>query len=230
MDLSAVLVVGANLRRPERRRCEPIGPDDGIASRCAERSSPFAIPTKKLAMWLFLIADAATFAACLVAYGFLRNGSVNWPTPFKFFPTVVNAMVMTFILITSSLTMFLGVRSAKRAIGTSRISMDHALRPSGGVIFALLHLREWMGLIDEGSRCFTIHGATPLFGASFFTITGLHLTHVTVGVIVLLVVGVRYKSGRFDADDLEITGLYWHFVDLVWMFVVPLIYLLNVSR
>ncbi len=73
-----------------------------------ERSSPFAIPTKKLAMWLFIIADAATFAACLLAYGFLRNGSLNWPTPFKFFPTVVNAMAMTFILITSSLTMFLG--------------------------------------------------------------------------------------------------------------------------
>ena len=76
-----------------------------------ERSSPFAIPTKKLAIWLFIIADGATFAGCLVAYGFLRNGSPNWPTPFKFFPTVVNAMVMTFILITSSLTMLLGVRS-----------------------------------------------------------------------------------------------------------------------
>ena len=83
-----------------------------------ERSSPFAIPTKKLAMWLFLIADAATFAACLVAYGFLRNGSVNWPTPFKFFPTVVNAMVMTLILVTSSLTMFLGVDPPSWAIGT----------------------------------------------------------------------------------------------------------------
>ena len=193
------------------------------------RSSPFAIPTKKLAMWLFIIADAATFAACLLAYGFLRNGSLNWPTPFKFFPTVVNAMVMTFILITSSLTMFLGVRDAKNGnrAAAFRWTMITAV---GGILFAVLHLREWMGLIDEGVRMFHNPWGNALFGASFFTITGLHLTHVTIGVIVLLVVGVRYKGGRFNADDLEITGLYWHFVDLVWMFVVPLIYLLNVSK
>jgi len=194
-----------------------------------ERSSPFAIPTKKLAMWLFIIADAATFAACLLAYGFLRNGSLNWPTPFKFFPTVVNAMVMTFILITSSLTMFLGVRDAKNGnrAAAFRWTMITAV---GGIIFAILHLREWIGLIDDGVRLFKNPWGNDLFGASFFTITGLHLTHVTIGVIVLVVVGVRYKSGRFQADDLEITGLYWHFVDLVWMFVVPLIYLLNISK
>jgi cytochrome c oxidase subunit III len=193
------------------------------------RSSPFAIPTKKLAMWLFIIADAATFAACLLAYGFLRNGSLNWPTPFKFFPTVVNAMVMTFILITSSLTMFLGVRDAKlgNRNGAFRWTLATAV---GGIIFALLHLREWMSLIHEGVGMFHNPWGNGLFGASFFTITGLHLTHVTIGVIALLVVGARYKRGRFNADDLEITGLYWHFVDLVWMFVVPLIYLLNVSK
>ena len=104
---------------PEEDSCEPIRPDHGAHPAVQERSSPFAIPTKKLAMWLFIIADAATFAACLLAYGFLRNGSLNWPTPFKFFPTVVNAMVMTFILVTSSLTMFMGVRAAKRATATA---------------------------------------------------------------------------------------------------------------
>ena len=198
-------------------------------SAVSERSSPFAIPTKKLAMWLFIIADAATFAACLVAYGFLRNGSINWPTPFKFFPTVVNAMVMTLILITSSLTMFLGVRDAKLGNRSAAFRWT-IITAAGGVIFAFLHLREWIGLINEGVRLFRNPWGNDLFGASFFTITGLHLTHVTIGVVVLLVVGARYKSGRFDADDLEITGLYWHFVDLVWMFVVPLVYLLNVSR
>lgn len=194
-----------------------------------ERSSPFAIPTKKLAIWLFIIADAATFAACLLAYGFLRNGSLNWPTPFKFFPTVVNAMVMTFILITSSLTMFLGVRAAK--MGDRNLAfLWTMITAGGGVLFAVLHVREWIGLIDEGMRLFRNPWGNGLFGAAFFSITGLHLTHVTVGIIVLLVVGVRYKRGRFDADDLEITGLYWHFVDLVWMFVVPLVYLLNVAK
>jgi cytochrome c oxidase subunit 3 len=58
----------------------------------------------------------------------------------------------------------------------------------------------------------------------------LHLLHVTGGVIALVAVGIRYKGGRYNADDLEITGLYWHFVDLVWMFVVPLVYLLNLSH
>lgn len=194
-----------------------------------QRSSPFAIPTKKLAMWLFIVADAATFAACLLAYGFLRNGSINWPTPFKFFPTVVNAMVMTFILITSSLTMYLGVREAK--LGNRNAAVRWTLITAvGGAIFALLHLREWMGLIHEGVGMFHNPWGNALFGASFFTITGLHLTHVTIGIIVLLVMSARYKSGRSDADDLEITGLYWHFVDLVWMFVVPLIYLLNISK
>jgi len=194
-----------------------------------ERSSPFAVPTKKLAMWLFLIADAATFAACLVAYGFLRNGSINWPTPFKFYPTVVNAMVMTFILITSSLTMFLGVRAAKMGDRSAAFRWT-MITAAGGALFALLHVREWIGLIDEGMRLFRNPWGNGLFGAVFFSITGLHLTHVTVGVIVLIVVGVRYKRGRFDADDIEITGLYWHFVDLVWMFVVPLVYLLNVAK
>ena len=73
----------------------------------------FCSSSKKMAMWLFIISDAATFAACLVAYGFLRNGTPNWPTPFKFSPTIINAMVMTFILVTSSLTMLMGVRAAK---------------------------------------------------------------------------------------------------------------------
>ena len=83
---------------------------------------------------------------------------------------------------------------------------------------------------NEGVRLFTNPWGNQLFGAAFFTITGLHLTHVTVGIVVLVIIALRHKSGKADAGDVEITGLYWHFVDLVWMFVVPLVYLLNVSR
>jgi cytochrome c oxidase subunit III len=71
---------------------------------------------------------------------------------------------------------------------------------------------------------------TGIFGAAFFSITGLHVLHVTGGVIALVAVGIRYQRGRYGADDLEITGLYWHFVDMVWMFVVPLVYLMNYSH
>jgi cytochrome c oxidase subunit 3 len=187
---------------------------------------PFSIPTKKLAMWLFIIADTMTFAACLVAYGFLRNGTANWPRPFH---SITNVAIMTFILLTSSLTMLIGLRAARAGDKASafRWTMITALL---GIVFAFLHIREWMGLIDEGMTMFKNPWGTGLFGASFFSITGLHLTHVTGGVIALLVVGLRYKGGRYNGDDIEVLGLYWHFVDLVWMFVVPMVYLLNLSH
>jgi cytochrome c oxidase subunit 3 len=190
----------------------------------AER--PFSIPTKKLAMWLFIIADTMTFAACLVAYGFLRNGSPNWPRPFD---SITNVAIMTVILLTSSLTMLIAVRSAHAGDKASafRWTMITAVL---GIVFGFLHIREWLELIDKGMTLFKNPWGTGLFGASFFSITGLHLTHVTCGVIALLVVGVRYKGGRYNADDIEVLSLYWHFVDLVWMFVVPLVYLLNLSH
>jgi cytochrome c oxidase subunit III len=186
----------------------------------------FSIPTKKLAMWLFIIADTMTFAACLVAYGFVRNGAVDWPRPFH---NITNVALMTFILLTSSLTMLLGLRSARAGdkAGAFRWTMITAV---AGILFALLHVREWTGLINEGMTLFKNPWGTGLFGASFFSITGLHLTHVTVGVIALIVVSVRYKGGRYNADDIEVLGLYWHFVDLVWMFVVPFVYLLNLAH
>jgi cytochrome c oxidase subunit 3 len=186
----------------------------------------FSVPTKKLAMWLFIIADTMTFAACLVAYGFLRNGTADWPRPFH---SITNVAIMTFILLTSSLTMLIGLRSARTGdkAGAFRWTMITAVL---GILFAYLHIREWSGLIGEGMTMFKNPWGTGLFGASFFSITGLHLTHVVSGVVALLAVGLRYKGGRYNADDIEILGLYWHFVDLVWMFVVPLVYLLNLSR
>ncbi len=184
---------------------------------------PFSVAAKKMAIWLFIIADAATFAACLVAYGFIRNGTPMWPRPFH---SMTNAAVMTFILLTSSLTMLLGVRAAKAGDrgGALRYTMITAVL---GIAFALLHLREWMALLDEGMTIFHNPWGTPLFGSSFYAVTGLHLTHVVGGVVALLAVGLKYKSGRYNDTDLEVVGLYWHFVDLVWMFVVPFVYIMN---
>lgn len=186
----------------------------------------FSIPAKKMAMWLFIIADTATFAGCLVAYGFLRNSTTDWPRPFE---SITNVAIMTFILVTSSLTMLLGIDAAR--MGDKGKALRWTLITALlGALFALLHIREWLGLIGEGMTLFKNPWGTGLFGASFFSITGLHLLHVTGGVIALIAVGLRYKGGRYNADDLEITGLYWHFVDLVWMFVVPLVYLLNLKH
>ena len=186
----------------------------------------FSVPAKKMAMWLFIIADTMTFAACLVAYGFLRNGTPNWPRPFH---SITNVALMTFILLTSSLTMLIGLRAARAGnkAGAFRWTMITA---AAGILFASLHVREWLGLIDEGMTLLKNPWGTGLFGASFFSITGLHLMHVTGGIVALVVVGVRYKGGRYNADDLEVLGLYWHFVDVVWMFVVPLVYLLNLAH
>jgi cytochrome c oxidase subunit III len=186
----------------------------------------FKVSAKKMAMWLFIIADSATFAGCLVAYGFTRNATPDWPRPFH---SITNVAIMTLILLTSSLTMLLGVRAAQNEDkpGAFRWTMITAVL---GVLFAVLHIREWMGMISEGATLFHNPWGTPSFGAIFFSVTGLHLLHVTGGVIALIAVAIRYQGGRYRADDLEVTGLYWHFVDLVWMFVVPLVYLLNLSH
>jgi len=136
---------------------------------------------------------------------------------------------MTFILVTSSLTILFAVRQASsddRSGAFKWIMITVGL----GVLFTILHLREWMSLIGEGVRPFQNPWGAPMFGATFFTITGLHMSHVVGGVIALLVVGSGYKSGRYSFRHVEIWALYWHFVDLVWMFVVPLVYLLNMKR
>jgi cytochrome c oxidase subunit 3 len=190
--------------------------------------SPFSIPSRKLVMWLFIASDAVTFGAVLFGYGYLRNSTANWPHPFEF-SSVLNAMIMTFVLVTSSLTMLLAIRAAKQD-DKSKAVLWSFVTVIGGLLFATLHIREWLGLIHEGMGLSSNPWGPGVFGASFFTITGLHLTHVVGGVIAITVVTLGYKRGRYTADHLEIWGLYWHFVDLVWMFVVPFVYLLNVKK
>ncbi len=189
--------------------------------------SPFGIESKKLVMWLFIIADAATFGVILFGYGYLRVGSPNWIRPFAFMPTILNGMVMTAVLLTSSLTMLAGVSAAqagRRTAGVRWLGVTAIL----GIVFAALHLREWFNLFAEGwSPSTNPMGGSVLFGGTFFGITGLHLLHVLCGVVAIMVVALAFKRGRLDAGHVETTGLYWHFVDLVWMFVFPLVYLMN---
>jgi cytochrome c oxidase subunit 3 len=191
--------------------------------------SPYAIPSRKLAMWLFILSDACTFGAILFAYGYLRTASADWPTPFKFYPSILNVIIMTFVLITSSLTM-LGAVAASKAGDKSKAVRWMGITMVLGAAFAMLHIREWAGMIGEGVRLFQNPWGSPLFGASFFGITGLHLLHVISGVIAIGVVARKFSSGSLTAGHVESTALYWHFVDLVWMFVVPLVYLMSVAR
>jgi cytochrome c oxidase subunit 3 len=202
-----------------------VGGPSGIET---QEAPAFAISHKKLVMWLFIISDAITFGALLFAYGYLRNATTDWPRPFEA-SSVVNAYIMTFILVSSSLTMLIAIRAA-RAGDKARAITWSFITVAGGLIFALLHIKEWLGLIGEGLRLFANPWGSGLFGSAFFSITGLHLTHVVAGCIAITVVTLGYKRGRYGQEDLEIWGLYWHFVDLVWMFVVPFVYLLNVKQ
>jgi heme/copper-type cytochrome/quinol oxidase subunit 3 len=190
--------------------------------------SPFAIPAKKLAMWLFIISDIMTFAACLVAYGFLRNATPDWPRPFQS-GTIVSVMVMTFILFTSGLTMALAIRAARAGdrAGAFRLTMATLAL---GMLFTLLHVREWLGMIGQGVTFFKNPWGTSVFGGAYFSITGIELLHVIAALIAFVIVGLGYKRGRYSSDDLENCGLFWQFINIVWMFVVPLVYLMNVAR
>jgi heme/copper-type cytochrome/quinol oxidase subunit 3 len=192
--------------------------------------SPYGMQSKKLTMWLFIASDAITFGAILFGYSYLRVGTPDWPRPFQFSPSILNGIVMTAVLLTSSLTMLGAVSAAqagKKAASLKWLSATVVL----GTTFAVLHLREWFHMFGEGwSLSKNPMGGPAAFGATFFSITGLHLLHVTTGILALIIVGIGYQTRWLDENHVETTGLYWHFVDLVWMFVFPLLYLMNAAH
>ena len=190
--------------------------------------APFATGHKKLGMWLFIISDAITFSALIMAYSYVRVASESWPTPFEFYPGIVKATVMTVILLTSSVTMVMAVRAA-RLDQQASVAKWLVATMAGGLAFLIIHATEWAGLIEEGVRLFRNPWGAPLFGAAFFTLTGLHMTHVFCGVCYLGVVAFLVRKRKLTPEDVEVSGLYWHFVDLVWMFIFPLVYILNVK-
>ncbi len=186
---------------------------------------PYAVPSKKLGMWLFIISDSLTFSALLVTYSYVRLASVDWPTPFHG-SSIALASVMTFCLLSSSLTMVMAVAAAHQDRRKQAARWLFATI-AGGLAFIVLHVNEWLGLIHEGMTPFSNPWGTPLFGATFFALTGLHMTHVAIGVIYLTIVALGFRAGRWSGTDVEVSGLYWHFVDLVWMFIFPLVYLMS---
>jgi len=188
-------------------------------------AQPYAVPSKKLGMWLFIVSDAITFSAVIFSYGYLRLAATAWPRPFEG-PSITNATIMTFVLLSSSVAMVLAVRAS--SMGKVAAAVGWLVATAlGGVIFDVLHIHEWLGLIAEGVRPFHNPWGTPMFGAAFFSMTGLHMLHVTIGVVYLLIIAVGFGRRKFSAVDVEVSGLYWHFVDLVWMFIFPLVYLLS---
>ena len=201
------------------------------ASAWGGGESPFAVPWTKLMMWLFLISDALTFAALLSGYGAMRLTAGAWPRqPEHFNIGLVGAM--TFVLICSSATMAVAVGGARR--GDRRLVVRFlALTILGGLTFLGLQAYEWTHFIREGARLigFVSHepaltAIPPMFSATFFVITGFHGGHVTSGVIYLLIMAIRAARGLYSGESIEVLGLYWHFVDLVWVFIFTLLYLI----
>ena len=198
-----------------------------VQSAWSGGGSPYAVNSKKFGMWLFIASDALTFSALLMAYTYLRLSTPDWPKPFHFSPSIIFSSIMTFCLLSSSLTMVMAVHSMHHGNRKSTVGWILATI-AGGVAFIVLHGTEWLNLINnEHMTPFSNEWGVPLFGATFFGITGLHMTHVAIGVIYLTIITIAVARGKFKYEDVEVAGLYWHFVDLVWMFVFPLVYLMS---
>ena len=189
--------------------------------------SPYATNSKKFGMWLFITSDSLTFSAMLFAYTYSRVTNPDWPKPFDFSPAIIFSTIMTFCLLSSSLTMVMAVHAMNH--GNRKAAARWILATmAGGAAFVVLHLSEWMKLINvEHVTALSNPWGVPLFGGTFFALTGLHMTHVICGLIYLAIIGQGIARGKFKAEDVEVSGLYWHFVDLVWMFIFPLVYLMS---
>ena len=128
--------------------------------------SPYAISSNKFGMWLFLVSDTLTFSALVIAYSYVRISTENWPRPFEG-SSIFLATVMTFCLLSSSLTMVMAVESAKRAQVKRTVGWLLATI-SGGLLFIILHTNEWLGLLHEGVTPFGNPWDVPLFWGHFF--------------------------------------------------------------
>jgi cytochrome c oxidase subunit 3 len=190
--------------------------------------APLGTSSKKLGMWLFIVSDTLTFSAILLSYSYLRLANPDWPRPFDFYPAIIKSTGMTLVLLMSSLTMVLGVAAAHRNDRKATVKWLLATAACGAT-FVILHMTEWVSLFREGYTPWSNPEGVPLFGATFFGTTGLHMLHVSIGVLYLLFIATGISRNKFTADDVEVSGLYWHFVDLVWMFVFPMIYLMSIK-
>ncbi len=195
-----------------------------LASEWGGGQSPFAVGWPKFMMWIFLVSDTLTFAGLLAGYGAMRLTLGRWPVQIEIF-NIALVSTMTFILICSSATMAVAVAAARRG-DHRRVLRYLMLTVLGGLFFLGAQVYEWTHFIGEGARLFANPWGIPQFSATFFIITGFHGGHVTGGVIYLLITTIRWARRRIEPESIEIAGLYWHFVDLVWVFIFTLLYLL----
>jgi heme/copper-type cytochrome/quinol oxidase subunit 3 len=179
----------------------------------------------KIGMWIFLLTDAMSFGGLLLAYAILRSGAHNWPDPSKRLGIPFTA-AMTFDLICSSVTMVLALAAAQEKDKKALLRWL-GLTILGGVLFLAGQVKEYSGLISEGAGI-----TVDNMWATFFIPTSFHGLHVLTGVTYLSVIWIQSAKGKYtdgpkaSANNIEIAGLFWHFVDLVWILVFTFIYLI----
>jgi cytochrome c oxidase subunit III len=196
-------------------------------------AAPFGASWQKTMMWIFIVTDALLFSGLLCGYGFLRQASATpWPDRSEVFSIPFIAL-MTFILITSSMTMGTAVTAAR--LGDARKALRNLVFTIvGGTAFLGCQAYEWSKIIHEGGRLtgplpgsvLAHHVSSPQFTQAFFVLTGFHGSHVLSGLVILLITAIRAGMRKTPAQGVEMAGLYWHFVDLVWVFIFTLFYLL----
>ena len=210
---------------------------EGLVTDWSADKQAFDVPWGKAMMWVFLLSDTFIFTCFLTAYMNVRmSTTVPWPNTSEVFaltlfgnhiPLILIAF-MTFILISSSGTMAMavnfGYRRERRK--TALLMLATALF---GASFVGMQAFEWTKLIEEGVRPWGNPMGAAQFGACFFMITGFHGLHVSAGVIYLSIVAFKVNRGDYEKkgnyEIVAIHGLYWHFVDLVWVFIFAFFYL-----
>ena len=226
---------------------QPTGLKGVVADWSSDQRAFKNVPWGKAMMWIFLLSDTFIFSCFLLSYMTVRmSTTVPWPNPSEVFaltiagesiPLILIA-IMTFILISSSGTMAMAVNFGYRhdRVKTAVLMLVTA---AFGAMFVGMQAFEWTKLIvDEGVRPWGNPLGAAQFGSSFFMITGFHGFHVSVGVIFLILVARKVWRGDFEHERpgfftsrkgnyevVETMGLYWHFVDLVWVFIFALFYL-----
>jgi cytochrome c oxidase subunit 3 len=219
----------------------------GVASDFASDQRAFKnVSWGKAMMWIFLLSDTFIFGCFLLAYMTARMSTpVAWPNPSEVFALTIGGKeipliliaIMTFVLISSSGTMAMAVNFGYRHERGKTAALMLATAALGAT-FVGMQAFEWTKLITEGVRPWENPWGAAQFGSSFFMITGFHGTHVTFGVIFLLITARKVWRGDFETgrrgfftsrkgnyEIVEIMGLYWHFVDLVWVFIFAFFYL-----
>ncbi len=209
----------------------------GMTDDLSADREAFHVPWGKVMMWIFLVGDTFIFGCFLLGYMTVRMSATEpWPSASEVFALTIAGQhlpllliaIMTFVLISSSGTMAMAVNFGYRGDRrkTAVLMLVTALL---GAAFVGMQAFEWTKLIvHDGVRPWGNPMGAAQFGATFFMITGFHGLHVSAGVIYLLVVAIKVLKGDYESrgyEIVEIAGLYWHFVDLVWVFIFAFFYL-----